>query len=148
MYILTCDTNVSILHDNQVHDGIGDTKLVDKEMKSNSQLSILHKIWKIKRFNYNKNNNIIIIYSLIMYFSGLNKSSQISDLNIKLHKILSLVIDGEVKSGVRSTSKALSSELNPLVLIELAELAINYSLHDIVTECISHLDTAKLQVHM
>ena len=37
----------------QVNDGIGDTKLVDKEMKSNSQLSILHKIWKIKRFNYN-----------------------------------------------------------------------------------------------
>ena len=83
-----------------------------------------------------------------MYFSGLNRSSQISDLNIKLHRILSLVIDGEVKSGVRSTSKPLSSELNPLVLIELAELAINYSLHDIVTKCISHLDTTKLQVHV
>lgn len=108
-----------------VNDGIGDTKLVDKEMKSNSQLSILHKIWKIK--------------------SGVNKSSQISDLNIKLRKILSLVIDGEVKSGVRSTSKPLSSKLNPLVLIELAELAINYSLHDIVTESISHLDTVKLE---
>ena len=67
MYILTCDTNVSILHDNQVNDGIGDTKLVDKEMKSNSQLSILHKIWKIKRFNYNKNNNIIIIIIFIDY---------------------------------------------------------------------------------
>ena len=145
MYILTC---VSIIY-YQVNDGIGDTKLVDKEMKSNSQLSILHKIWKIKRFNNNNNNNIIvIIYSLIMYFSGVNKSSQISDLNIKLRKILSLVIDGEVKSGVRSTSKPLSSKLNPLVLIELAELAINYSLHDIVTESISHLDTVKLEVHI
>ena len=47
----------------QVNDGIGDTKLVDKEMKSNSQLSVLHKIWKIKRLII----IIIIILILLLY---------------------------------------------------------------------------------
>ena len=68
----------------------------------------------------------------------------------KLSKLLAALTETETtptRSGGRSVSppvKPLPPDSLPIVLIEIGEFAMNYSLHHIVTTCLSHVQSIKV----
>ncbi len=88
----------------------------------------------------------------IVFNSIINRKPYLlSEAQAKLSKLLAAITGNEItptKSGQRSSSppiKPLPLAALPLVLIEIGEFAMNYSLHQIVSTCLSHIQS--LQVH-